>query len=242
MEFILLHELSHLVLRDFDVPVLGSEESAADHVAAGVLIDAKSFDPALTARARQYLLATANGLASSWELLQRSGNSADYWDSHALTIQRSHQIICLMYGSDPQFFAGLPERLGMPGQRSSRCEDEYLRSKRGLDWLLDNYGRQPDDPAGAKATINFERPPTQTSARILAAIQRNNIVENTLTRLDENFAIPDPFKITFLSCRQTQAGWLPETRELYFCYELLDFFYSLALTEPARVRRSLLSD
>lgn len=245
IEFILLHELAHLVIRDLEVPIVGSEESAADYIATLVLIEAASFAPDLPPRARRYLAATANGLASSWELFARSGRSANYWDSHALTIQRHYQIVCLLYGSDPESFAELPARVGMPEGRSRLCRDEYARASRALQWLLDNYGLG-EERGGSRPRpdidVDFERPPSQVSARIAEAIRRNRMVENTLDRLYENFDPPAPFRIVFHTCAQTQAGWVPDMRELYVCYELLDYYYSLALTEPARTRRSLLEN
>lgn len=242
IEFVILHELAHLVIRDLDVPIVGSEESAADYIATLVLIEAASFAPDLPPRARRYLDATANGLASAWDLFARSGRAANYWDTHSLTIQRHYQIVCLLYGSDPESFADLPARVGMPEARSRLCRSEYARASRALAWLLENYGRADRDAETERPGIDvdFERPPSQVSARVADAIRRNRLVENTLDRLYENFDLRESFRIVFHTCAQTQAGWVPDTRELFVCYELLDYYYSLALTEPARTRRSLL--
>lgn len=245
VEYIVLHELAHLVIRDLDVPVIGSQESAADYVAALVLIQAGTFDPGAPPRARRYLIATANGLASSWDLFERTGRSANYWGSHALTIQRFYQIICLMYGSNPEAFASLPDRAGIPLERAAGCEDEYKRASSALAWLLETYGLH-GSKAGANEAVDIEivydPPPTQASSRVLSAIQSNRMIENTVQLLQQNIALASSFRIVFRTCGQTQAGWLEGTRELYVCYELLDYYYSLARTRSARERQSLFDE
>jgi hypothetical protein len=223
VEFILLHELAHLLIRDLGVPILGSEESAADHIATLVLVDASAGDD---------LLATADGLAATWTLFQRANASANYWDSHALTIQRSLAIVCLMYGSDPGRFADLPKRAGMPKHRIERCKEEFALSTAALVWFKRDFGRLGGEPLASSVSVAFGEVPSRTSARILRAMQAEGVLEDLLQRLGGDFEIAEPFKIAFSSCGLPQAGWLPETRELYVCYELFDYFYTLALTRP----------
>jgi hypothetical protein len=239
VEYILLHEIAHLLIRDLDVPVIGPEEGAADYIATAVLIRAELFDQQRAARARQFLLATANGLATSWEYSAQSGGEVRYWDSHALTIQRFYQIICLVYGSDQEAFAALPASVGMPAARASRCSDEFARAGRSLAWLLENYGRQPGDPAPASVELNFGRPPSRTSRQLIDAIRASGMLENTVRHLHESFTIRMPFSIDFRICREPQARWLPEQREIVFCYELLDSYYLLGRSRAARERNLL---
>lgn len=241
IEYILLHELSHLVIRDFDVPVIGPEESAADYIATIVLINAERFDPSRADRARQYLLATANGLATTWEIYEQEGASAKYWDNHGLTIQRFFNIVCLLYGSDETLFAGLPARVGLPANRADRCADEYARAERSLDWLLQNYGRKPTDPPSSEPRLTFETPPTRNASRAIEAMNATGMLRNTLRLFSERFSLPADFKIGFRSCGQTQALWYPEPRELVICYELIDFYYALGVTRSASSRRSILT-
>lgn len=236
VEYILLHEIAHLLIRDLDIPVIGPEESAADYIASAVLIRAELFDDVRAARARQFLLATANGLATSWEYSARSGDEVRYWDSHALTIQRFYQIICLVYGSDAERFAALPERVGMPPARAARCADEFARAARSLAWLLESYGRRPGDPEPAAVEVVFDRAPTLASTRVVEDIKASGLLENTLRRLNERFTIREPFRIHFRGCGQAQAAWLPEQREIVFCYELLDSYQLLSQSPAARDR------
>ncbi len=242
IEYILLHELAHLVIREFDVPILGPEESAADYIATIVLINAHRFDADTTERARRYLLSTANGLATSWEVFERGEESAKYWDNHTLTIQRFFNVVCLMYGSNIEEFRDLPAAVGMPSSRAVHCRDEYERAVRSVNWLLENYGRAPEDRSTRRTPLIVQAPRTRTAERVMAVITETGILENTLRLFDQQFEVPTEFEVVFRGCGQAQAEWLPQTRELVFCYELVDFYFSLGGTRAAAARRSLLGD
>jgi len=242
LEYVLLHELAHVLIGDLDIPIIGPEENAADYIATATLIRADQFDLVRAERAREFLLATANGLATSWEFTIGSGQEIQYWDSHSLTIQRFYQMICLMYGSNQDVFAALPSRVGMPEQRAARCPAEFMRADRSLQWLLENYGRAPGDPEGANVDLIFERAPTQASQRVLDEITSSGMLDNTIKRLHERFTIRAPFRIALRRCRQPQAVWFPQDREIVVCYELLDTYYALGRTRSSADRRSVLGE
>ncbi|HEY5623194.1 MAG TPA: DUF4344 domain-containing metallopeptidase [Gammaproteobacteria bacterium] len=240
LEYITLHELAHVLIEDLDIPIIGPEESAADYIATATLIRPDEFSENRARRAREFLLTTANGLATSWEFTLESGQEINYWDSHFLTIQRFYQMVCLIFGSDPETFAALPTRVGMPEARASRCPREYARAASSLRWLTDNFGRKPDDPDGAPVEIVYERPPTIASAAVLAAIRESRVLENTVARLHERFTIREPFDIALRRCGEQQAAWQPEKREILVCYELLDLYYLLGRTQRSLRRREIL--
>ena len=237
LEYILIHELAHVLIGDLDIPIIGSEESAADYIATAVLIRADQFDARHAERASQFLFATANGLATSWDFTAGAGADIQFWDSHSLTIQRFYQIICLIYGSNREQFAELPARVGMPEARAARCPGEFERADRSLRWLLENFGRKPEDPPGAEIEIEFEREPTQASARIMRAVAASGIVENLIRLLHERFTVRMPFRIAFRNCRQPQATWYAQAREITVCYALLDSYYALGRTRSAGRRQ-----
>lgn len=237
LEFILLHEVAHVLIGDLDIPVIGSEESAADYIATATLIGADLFDATRAERALQFLLATANGLATSWDFSANLGTEIRYWDSHSLTIQRFYQMICLIYGSNQAQFAQLPERVGMPEARAARCPAEFERADRSLQWMLENFGRQSDDPPGAEIELVFEREPSQVAQRVMAAVNESGMLQNTVRLLRERFTLETPFRIAFRACRQPQAMWYPEAREIAICYALIDSYYSLGLTRSASRRQ-----
>jgi hypothetical protein len=240
VEFILLHELAHVMIADFEIPIVGPEEGAADYIATAALIRAEEFNVERVDRARQFLLATASGLATAWDFSSGAGADIQYWDTHTLTIQRFYQIICLIYGSNQAGFATLPERVGMPEGRASRCPREFERAMRGLRWLLDNHGRAPGDPPGAEIDIVFEPAPSRASQQVANAIAASGVIDDTVARLHEQFTITMPFRIVFRRCGQPQAAWVPEDRDIVLCYELLDSYYALGRTTSADRRRQQL--
>lgn len=233
LEYILLHELAHMLINDLDVPIIGSEESAADYLATSVLIRADRFDPARADRARNFLFATANGLASAWDFNASAGVDVQYWDSHALTIQRFYQIVCLIYGSDPVRYAEVPAQVGMPALRAARCPTEYERADRSMQWLLDNYGRHEGDAENAPIELVFEPAPSRVSQRVVDAIRSSDMLDNTIRRLNERFLIPVSFRIAFRRCNEAQARWLPDEREISVCYRLIDSYYALGLSSQS---------
>jgi hypothetical protein len=233
LEYILLHELAHMLINDLEIPIIGSEESAADYLATSVLIRADRFDPARADRARNFLFATANGLASAWDFNASAGVDVQYWDSHALTIQRFYQIVCLIYGSDPVRYAEVPSQVGMPAPRAARCPTEYERADRSMQWLLDNYGRHEGDPENAPIELVFEPAPSRVSQRVVDAIRSSDMLDNTIRRLNERFKIPVSFRIAFRRCDEAQARWLPDAREISVCYRLIDSYYALGLSSQS---------
>jgi hypothetical protein len=237
VEFVLLHELAHALINDLDIPVIGSEETAADYIAATVLLRADQFDPTRAERAREFLLSTANGLATSWEVDLATGREIQYWGVHALTIQRYYNIVCLLHGSNPELFASLPARMGMPEFRAVRCAAEYARADRSLQWLIDTYGRKADDGPGAPVDVSIAEPPSRASQAVVGKMQAEGLLENVVARLQATFTLTKPIRISVRRCRQRQAEWLPELRELVICYELIDNYYLLGTQYRAGLKR-----
>jgi hypothetical protein len=229
VEYLLVHELAHLVISDKDVPIVGPVENAADYIAAMALIREEPLDPLQRDRAQKFRLATASAFAASWQAGETVGAEVAYWGEHALTIQRYYQIACLLYGSDPAAFAAVPRAAGLPATRAETCVAEYARAAKAVEWLLDSYGRLPNDPPGAATEIVYERAPTAVSAAVVRRLKSLELLEKIVARLHERFTLERPFRLVLRTCGQYQAAWLPDRRELAICYELLDALYVLAL-------------
>jgi hypothetical protein len=230
LEFLLLHEIAHLLINEKNVPVIGPEENAADYVATLALLTEAPLDPAQQDRGRRFLLSAADAFAAAWRTGQALGADVPYWGAHALSIQRYYQIACLLYGSDPVAFARVPEIAGLPYVRAQSCVAEYARADESIQWLLDHYGRQPDDAPGAPTEILYEAPPTRVATRVQTELKALSLFERTLDRLHERFTLDRPFRLVMRACGQAEAAWIPESRELVICYELVDTLYLLGLS------------
>jgi hypothetical protein len=229
LEYMLVHEIGHFVIAEKEIPIVGPLENAADYIATLALIREEPLDPLRSDRAVTFLVATAKGFEEAWRNGVSVGAEAPYWGAHALTIQRYYQILCLLYGSDPERFARAAEVASLPATRARDCVNEYVRAASAYDWLLANYGRKPGDGEGAAIEIVYGPPPTKTSMMILDAVRTLQLFERVSERLRQRFALREPITLVTRKCGQSQAAWVPADRELVICYELVDALYVLGL-------------
>ncbi len=48
-----------------------------------------------------------------------------FWDEHSLEEQRFYNLVCWVYGSDPDRFANLVSDHVLPAQRAARCSEDF---------------------------------------------------------------------------------------------------------------------
>lgn len=229
LEYLLVHEVGHFVIEERQIPIVGPLENAADYIATLALIREEPLDPLRSDRALTFLVATAKGFEEAWRTGVSVGAEAPYWGAHALTIQRYYQILCLLYGSDPERFARAAEVASLPTARAGDCVNEYVRAASAYDWLLTTYGRKPGDGEGAAIEIVYGPPPTKTSMTVLEAARAIQLFERISARLRQRFTLSEPFTLVIRTCGQPQAAWVPADRQLVICYELVDALYLLAI-------------
>jgi hypothetical protein len=237
VQFILLHELAHLVIQEKDVPIIGPQETAADYIAATVLILGERMDDAARQRAIDSVLATAEAFALSWQMGTELGNQVHYWSAHALSVQRYHQVICLLYGSNPEVFNDLPGKVGMPNPNKLGCSTEFARAAHATKWLLRRFGRPDGAAPGAPVAIRYEEADTIVSRRLLEEVRKAGILEKTMKRFTDRFALEKPMEVVVRRCRRAESAWLPDQRELVLCHELLEGLYQLSLHRRSAVAR-----
>ena len=115
--FVLLHESGHAIFHYLKVPILGREEDAADHFAGYFLLRAGK------TVARRALSGAA------WMYKHDSGarkvDESDFADVHGLDAQRLYNVLCMAYGFDPEFYAGLVGKGYLPEERAKECRSEF---------------------------------------------------------------------------------------------------------------------
>lgn len=227
VEFLLLHELGHLVISEFGVPVFGPEEVAADYIAVAALLRQQQAGGERGDRARAYLFAAAEALDASWQRGQDAGADVPYWGAHALNIQRFYQIGCLVHGSDPVANADLPARIGLPADRARGCPAEYAQAARSFEWLLATYGRSDGNPAGHRIDIEYGPTRSRVQQEMRDELRRLGGIEFAVGRVNSLFPLRAPARLVLRTCGRPEAAWQGATRELVICYELLDVFYRL---------------
>src|SRR4051812_12315592 len=139
--FVFYHELGHGIIHKLDLPVLGREEDAADQLATLMLMDAGSDsvggEPVLTA---------ALGWLESWQKREGETESSDYWDEHSLDMQRYANIICLVYGSDPDKHRDLIADWDLPADRAERCPNDFDSASASWESVLQDVWVTEENP------------------------------------------------------------------------------------------------
>jgi hypothetical protein len=227
-QFTLLHELAHVAIAELEVPVLGPEEMAADYLATLALIQPPRPSAFAAAQRHGFAVTAADAFLVIWQLAESQGVSPPYWDVHGLSIQRFYTIACLLYGSDPERFEAIPGLARMPLPRAESCPEEYARARRSLDWLLSFAGQDDGEQPRATMSVRYEPPHSRTSAGITDEIRGIELVERTLRGFAETVPLEEDAVLVLRSCGIPEAAWNPDSRELVFCYELLDMYYLLS--------------
>jgi len=114
--FILEHEFGHALIANYELPVLGKEEDAADSIATVLLL--KATEGAGYAAAAAAFWADFSGR-------QEPPAIADYADNHSLDLQRAFDILCWVAGSSEQSFEEVAELEALPEERLATCPGEF---------------------------------------------------------------------------------------------------------------------
>ncbi|UNK57220.1 DUF4344 domain-containing metallopeptidase [Pseudoxanthomonas daejeonensis] len=132
VRFMVLHETGHALVDLLDLPVTGRQEDAVDQLAAILML-------------RFGGLAESPGeviddlrLVANW-MLTRSTGAYDldaFADEHALGEQRFFNLQCLIYGTDPDDFAGMIEAGDLTAARAAGCPRESRQTSRAWVRLL----------------------------------------------------------------------------------------------------------
>jgi hypothetical protein len=127
--FVLFHELGHAFVEYDDLPITGREEDAVDQLATYL---STQVDPELGGQ-----LALAGALFFGLSAVKREEfERSDFWDEHSLDEQRFFNIVCWVYGSNPESFADEAAEAGLGDERLARCPDEYAQLASSWERLM----------------------------------------------------------------------------------------------------------
>ncbi|MEM7194870.1 MAG: DUF4344 domain-containing metallopeptidase [Pseudomonadota bacterium] len=128
----LLHEIGHAVVDVHNIPIVGREEDSVDSFATILLLHhiADGADIAISA---------ADFFAiEDWH--HQDESLAQFWGDHSLDIQRANQILCHVYGSDPDRFSELLDEPGVDDDTRELCIESYEQVSHGWSTLLESAG------------------------------------------------------------------------------------------------------
>lgn len=133
-KFVFLHELGHALIHDWDLPVLGREEDAADQFAT-VLLSFGGRDSLRLAWAAAVQLLLVS---------QQQPNQHLASDVHSSPLQRFYSIACLSYGSSPEEYSDLPETI-LPTSQGDQCVGQSQQTIRNWIQLIQPYIRSQSE-------------------------------------------------------------------------------------------------
>ena len=108
----LFHEFGHLFIDQFELPILGHEEDAADAISTLLLLKQN------TDQAAEVSYDTVDGYFMSSDLYgEVDAGNVDFTDEHALDVQRAYEMACLLVGGNPAEFEGLADDVGLGQQQ-----------------------------------------------------------------------------------------------------------------------------
>lgn len=137
--FTFFHEAGHSLIDVLDLPAVGREEDSVDQLATLTLIGTGDEGVAMALSGAYW-----------FQLQSQSNRKTPFWDEHAFDGQRFYNIVCLIYGSDPQKYADFVSSGTLPKDRAMRCPEEYKKINKAWEKLL-----QPHFTNGAAENVDY---------------------------------------------------------------------------------------
>ncbi len=128
--FILAHEFGHALIHNFELPVLGREEDAADGIATVLLLKAEE--------GASYAAETAEFWVS-FSGRQEPPALAEYADNHSFDRQRADNILCWVAGSNEGILNAFAEGGILPEERLASCPAEWALLRRSVEQVLEPH-------------------------------------------------------------------------------------------------------
>ncbi len=120
VRFAFLHEVGHALIYNYNLPVMGNEEDAADRCSSYINIEE------LGDEGVKNVLAAAD--AFNIESKQTSASKRNMADEHLLQEQRFYNSLCMIYGSNSTKYEYFVTDGYLPKERAVRCPSEFQRT------------------------------------------------------------------------------------------------------------------
>ncbi len=123
IKFFFWHEVGHYLVDKCNLPVLGKEEDAADSFSVYASLYLENNPDIAVSGAVTFMVFTQFGL-----------DGTPYWDEHSFDLQRAYNILCWIYGSNPEKFSYIVS--AFPELQDRNCSLEYERTILGWEQQL----------------------------------------------------------------------------------------------------------
>lgn len=224
----MLHEIGHMFVDQFDLPVLGREEDAVDAMATLLMLKS----------GRQADIRALHDTVDGWlhsgtTRPTRGFATSDFYGAHSLDIQRSYAIACLMVGRNFEAHTAYATRVSLPIDRQKSCAEDYRLAEKGWAEVLEPHRRV--GPIGAEIDIQY-RDSRGNYPEIEAMLRNEQVLERYADWIAKTFILPNPVRMTAENCGEVNAFYDLETREVILCYEWVDFYYDMFVADILPVR------
>ncbi len=206
---VVLHELGHALIREFDLPVLGNEETMADAFATHYLTTH------LPDRAVDVLRARTSSL-----MIEARENPREEWDvrgEHDNDARRAFQIAALAVAADPAKYDSVAQGVGMSEQDIQKARDYGAEIHRSWRRVLARLW-MPDDVRSTETRVVCD--PENKSFVQLGSVGLVAELESILTRFDWHSQITIHF-----AAGDGEAGWSRAKRTVTVHSEYLRRFF-----------------
>jgi len=131
------HELGHMMIDLYHLPVTGRDEDDADQVSIYMMLRPGS-DGAIDPEAIQAIMDNARYTQADADPNNHFDEGA-FADTHSLDKSRMYNFECWVYGAAPDQTQELLADGMLPQERADGCADEYAKLKRSWSTLLEPY-------------------------------------------------------------------------------------------------------
>lgn len=248
LTFALYHEMGHLLIDRFSLPVLGNEEDGADNIATILLLaNGSETGNGLLLQVRQGWL----GLAQA-PSLSKTGETelAAFLRPHSPDALRAGRIGCLLVGSHRDMFAHVALEMGLDEGGVARCAGRLGRMVQG--WLRlraafmnrtsARSGAVPEPEAATGETIRIVYDQQDAFADIREMMIQDRLLEKAARGVLAGYELERPVTLHAMACGTPNAFYDPSKGEIQVCYELgaqlLDLFPQLHRSRSRQQRIS----
>ncbi|MEM6466460.1 MAG: DUF4344 domain-containing metallopeptidase [Pseudomonadota bacterium] len=210
---ILHHETAHALIDEFDMPVLGSEEIAADTFATLMMIET------LGAEAEPAL----RNVSEAWLIMHSRGEDTGVlltYSEHALSAQRAERVVCLLFGANPALYSSVPVWSNLPGRREATCQEEATLALDSWDSLVRSHAPEVGAPRSRKLLVDYQASPS--FADVIDDLEQSGLLEEMVQTYNGLVDWPEQIIFSARSCGEANAFWDPNTHRVELCYEFVD--------------------
>ena len=215
--FTLYHEVGHMLVDLYKLPVLAREEDAVDNLATLLALDDynKDGDPILIDAAAGWIAAMSG---EDYGQMQ----AGDFFDEHSVNAQRAYTMICLLVGSNAKEFGKIASNFGLEPERQERCAGEYEQTKASWDAVLKPY--QEPNKEESLITVVYDEPAktTKDGADIL---RDNEVLETVAKAIESAYTLPSAITFRGADCGEDNAYYSSGDASVTLCYELVQNYY-----------------